>query len=59
MWIGWDRSGRRDKGSWREVGLVFFIIAISGSDCSRSMKHEKMIIAYHSLLNHVEISGAF
>jgi len=59
MWIGWDRSGRRDWGSWRGVGLVFSIITISGSDCSRSMKHEKMISAYDGLLHHVEIARAF
>ena len=36
---------------------AFFIIPISGSECSRDMKHKKMISAYNSLLHHVEIPG--
>lgn len=65
MWIGWDRSGKRDRGEWRVGGhgnlhrAVFFIIPVSGSVCSRNMKHKKMISAYNSLLHHVEIARVF
>jgi len=65
MWIGWDRSGKRDWGSWRGRGhgnlhrAVLFIITTSGSECSRNMKHKKMISAYNSLLHHVEIARVF